>query len=442
MKRIKHVLITTFIFFVSSGLASAALPDKIGCTDHPIFPTHMPEYSIENCVTKDFDAFNFETGKKEKTGIEGRTTKLTYRIDDRSKEASGLAVVRNYENAIKSIPGTVLFIDKNNNRFVNGKIVKDGKEIWAQVEKGNGKIWLTIVEKAGITQSIVAKADASGSDIKSASQAAVSGIYAGSAVNAAEKPAFTDPYNDSIKLPNGGGEPGKAYMAFIEAAYRKDHPQLCKLMADPADMASCLQQKEVLDGYVAMFTQPQSHKVLGGFMKGEEATLNVAYTFSSVPQSTGIVVMKQTKGKWVISSFGGSGSVSISAEVSGQTDLGSSSTSGSASVDGEVSEFGVIHIVASKQQYTGKCPVDIAFTAHITLKIPLPDNFSYHWERSDGSKTPDQIVKPPRTGHMSIREVWKGGKAGEEHDVSMRFVVESGGTLIVKVPPSVKVICK
>jgi hypothetical protein len=30
---------------------------------------------------------------------------------------------------------------------VNGKIVKDGKEIWAQVEKGNGKIWLTIVEQ-------------------------------------------------------------------------------------------------------------------------------------------------------------------------------------------------------------------------------------------------------------------------------------------------------
>ena len=139
MKRIKHVLITTYIFFVSSGLASAVLPDKIGCTDHPIFPMHMPEYSIENCVTKDIDEFNFETGKKEKTGIEGRTTKLTYRIDECSKEASGLAVVRNYENAIKSIQGTVLFIDKNNNRFVNGKIVKDGKEIWAQVERGNGK---------------------------------------------------------------------------------------------------------------------------------------------------------------------------------------------------------------------------------------------------------------------------------------------------------------
>jgi hypothetical protein len=33
-------------------------------------------------------------------------------------------------------------------------------------------------------------------------------------------------------------------------------------------------------------------------------------------------------------------------------------------------------------------------------------------------------------------------KPGEELDVSMRFVVESGGALIIKDPPSVKVICK
>ena len=150
-------------------------PDKKGCVDHPVFPTRMPGYSIADCETKDFDAFNFETGKKDKTGVEGRRTKLTYRVEDRSKEPSGLAVVRNYENAIKSVQGTVLFIDTN--RFVNGKIVKDGKEIWVQVEKGNGLIWLTIVEKAGMAQDIVANADAFGNDIKSTGHAAVYGIY-------------------------------------------------------------------------------------------------------------------------------------------------------------------------------------------------------------------------------------------------------------------------
>ncbi|MCX5820361.1 MAG: OmpA family protein [Deltaproteobacteria bacterium] len=175
MKIFKHVWITAVVFFISSGLAGAVLPDKKGCVDHPVFPTRMPGYNIANCETKDFDAFDFETGRKEKAGVEGRRTKLTYQVEDRSKEPSGLAVVRNYENAIKSVSGTVLFIDKN--RVVNGKIVKDGKEIWTQVEKGNGLIWLTIVEKAGMAQDIVANADAFGNDIKSKGHATVYGIY-------------------------------------------------------------------------------------------------------------------------------------------------------------------------------------------------------------------------------------------------------------------------
>jgi OmpA-OmpF porin, OOP family len=172
---IKHIWIAAVVFFVSSGFAGAAVPDKKGCADHPVFPTRMPGYYITDCDTKDFDGFNLETGKREKTSVEGRRTKLTYRIEDRTKEASGFAVVRNYENAINAIQGTILYIDKN--RIVNGKIVKDGKEVWAQVEKGNGLIWLTIVEKAGMAQEIVANADAFGNDIKSTGHAAVYGIY-------------------------------------------------------------------------------------------------------------------------------------------------------------------------------------------------------------------------------------------------------------------------
>jgi hypothetical protein len=266
-----------------------------------------------------------------------------------------------------------------------------------------------------------------------------------SAVIAAENPAssaFQDPYNGGIKLPHGGGEPGKAYMALIDAFYKKDHTQICKLIADTADMSQCLQQKEALDGYIAMFTQPKSHKVLGGFIKGEEATLNVAYTFASAPDSTGFVVMKRIKGKWGISSFGGSGSGSVSAEASGQVDLGSSSTSGSASVGGAPGEFAIISISANTKEYTGKCPANITWTASITFKMPLPDKFSYHWELSNGRKTPNKDVKPPRHGHMSVREVWSGGKPGEELNASVRFVAESGDSSMTLDPPGVKVICK
>ncbi len=254
--------------------------------------------------------------------------------------------------------------------------------------------------------------------------------------------AFKDPYNGGIKLPDGGAEPGRAYMAFITAAYAKDHAQICKLMADPAEVPQCLQQKEALDSYTAMFTQPTSHKVLGGFMKGEEATLNVAYTFASGTLSTGFVVMKQMKGRWNISSFGGSGSGSFSAEASGEVDLGSSTVSGSARAGGDNPEFALIHISAHPTEYNGKCPVNITWTASITFRTPLPDKFSYHWELSDGRKTQEKVVKPPRNGHMTVREVWKGGKPGEEHNASVRFVAESGDNSITLDPPGTKVTCK
>ena len=156
--------------------ASAAETDRNGCTDHPAFPKRMSGYFITDCETRDFDSFKFETkNPREKTSVEGRWTKITYRMFTGSQQPSALAVVRNYENAIKAAGGTVLFV--NENRWVNGKLAKDGKEIWAQAEKGNGMIWLHIVEKGGMTQEVVADAAAFGNDLKATGHAAVYGIY-------------------------------------------------------------------------------------------------------------------------------------------------------------------------------------------------------------------------------------------------------------------------
>jgi OmpA-OmpF porin, OOP family len=155
--------------------AVAAEQDKKGCADHPAFPTRMSGYFIADCETRDFDAFGFETkNPRQKTTVEGRWNKITYRMFTGSRQPSALAVVRNYENAIKAAGGTVLFVDTN--RWMNGKLVKDGKEVWAQAEKGNGLIWLYIVEKGEMAQEVVADAAALGNDLKSAGHAAVYGI--------------------------------------------------------------------------------------------------------------------------------------------------------------------------------------------------------------------------------------------------------------------------
>jgi hypothetical protein len=130
-----------------------------------------------------------------------------------------------------------------------------------------------------------------------------------------------------------------------------------------------------------------------------------------------------------------------SAVYAGQAAPGTAPAFGGAGA-GADPEFALIQISPNIEEYTGKCPVSITYTADITFKMPLPEKFSYRWERSDGKKSRDRVVKPPRNGHLSIREVWRGGKTGEKHDISMRFVAESGGAQMVLDPPGAKVMCK
>jgi outer membrane protein OmpA-like peptidoglycan-associated protein len=168
------------LLFFSAALCAAspafALADKAGCTDHPLFPTRMPGYSIEACKVEEFGFFEFFTPKPPKMRVEGKFTFITYVVSDRKIEQSGLAVVRNYEGALQKIGATSVKTDTNSTWWVNGKVVKDGQEAWAQAEKGNGKIWVRIVEKKAMQQYIEADAAALGSDIKSTGHVAVYGI--------------------------------------------------------------------------------------------------------------------------------------------------------------------------------------------------------------------------------------------------------------------------
>ena len=152
--------------------------DKAGCADHPLFPTRMPDYSLADCKVEEYGTVSFQTAKnaRTQTPVEGKVTSITYAYTgENGKEPSALAVVRNYEAAIAKIGGTVVYGDPA--RWVTAKIVKDGREAWAQAEKGNGKIWLRIVEKKPMAQYVVADAAAFGKDIDATGHVAVYGIY-------------------------------------------------------------------------------------------------------------------------------------------------------------------------------------------------------------------------------------------------------------------------
>ncbi len=172
MSRIARLLSIALLAF----FPAFAQADKKGCADHPLFPTRMPEYILLNCKVEEFGVYEFYAVKGPKTPVEGKFTYLVYQFTGpRANEPSGLAIVRNYENAFRKVGGTSLQSDPQ--RWVNGKVNKNGQEVWFQAEKGNGVIWLRVVEKQAMAQYIAADAAAMGNDLKATGHIALYGIY-------------------------------------------------------------------------------------------------------------------------------------------------------------------------------------------------------------------------------------------------------------------------
>ena len=188
--------VTRVFLALSLGLAATAFAeaDKKGCADHPLFPTRMPDFFIVDCKTVEFDAYAFKMpNPRTQNRQEGKFTFITYQLVRGKPDASGVAVVRNYENALAKIGGTVAESDPQ--RWVNGKVVIDGKEAWAEADKGNGKIWLRIIEKQPMKQHIVADALSMTNDLRATGHVAVYGILfdtGKSVVKPESKPALDE----------------------------------------------------------------------------------------------------------------------------------------------------------------------------------------------------------------------------------------------------------
>lgn len=172
MMRIRPIVLGILLL---SGGVLAAKPDKAGCSDPALFPSRMPNYRIEFCEVKEFDTWTFRVADRKKQAVEGKLTYIAYTADDRKDAQSGLAVVRNYENALGKIGGKVIASDPQ--RWMTGSVVIDGKEAWVEIEAGNGKAWLRIVEKKAMQQHVVADAASFANDLRATGHVAVYGIY-------------------------------------------------------------------------------------------------------------------------------------------------------------------------------------------------------------------------------------------------------------------------
>jgi OmpA-OmpF porin, OOP family len=153
----------------------AAQTDNPKCKDFTLF-SKMPESWAYNCDERQFDAYNFATGKGKTTTVEGKFYKITFYPDAQAKQKpSELQMRRNYENAVQKIGGTIVGGDRNKETF---KITKDGKEIWVELwTEFTGKYGFTVVQKEAMAQVVEANAQAFLSDIRATGHAAVYGIY-------------------------------------------------------------------------------------------------------------------------------------------------------------------------------------------------------------------------------------------------------------------------
>jgi len=93
------------------GIRVHAHPEVKDSADHPLFPNRMPGYSISNYRRLGFSSYNFRTRPPQ--AVEGRYTRIHYYLDDPKQHPGGLAIRRNYENAIKAAGGQVVFTDDN-----------------------------------------------------------------------------------------------------------------------------------------------------------------------------------------------------------------------------------------------------------------------------------------------------------------------------------------
>ncbi len=173
----RKIALALLIVIVGAAVASAQAlsKDDRNCKDHELF-TRMPDSWIHGCTDREFDFFEFTTGLKDKTRVEGRTWKIRYYPQATVKaKPSELRILRNFENAVAKLGGKTVFTSKNRDTF---QITQDGREFWVEVTaEFTGKYGLTIVEQQAMAQDIVANAASLANDLKTTGHVTVEGIY-------------------------------------------------------------------------------------------------------------------------------------------------------------------------------------------------------------------------------------------------------------------------
>ena len=117
------------IVIAGCSMSAHTQQDLKGSSDHPFFPNRMPGYSISNYEQQGFRSYRFRTRPPQ--AVEGKYTRIHYYLRDMTQHPGGLAIRRNYENAIKTAGGVVVHSDSNVSVM---KATRNGVEVWAELQ--------------------------------------------------------------------------------------------------------------------------------------------------------------------------------------------------------------------------------------------------------------------------------------------------------------------
>jgi OOP family OmpA-OmpF porin len=172
----KHALFVLAICLLALLVAPVlifAQEDILGSKDHPLL-TRMPNFYISSYKDTEFGQADFKNSKGEDITVEGHKYEIIYSIKEGKKTPSELQILRNYENAVKKIGGSLVYEDSPARAWL--KVKKEGKIIWIYVDAPD-MYDLTIVEEKKMIQEVVADAKSLASDISATGHASVYGIH-------------------------------------------------------------------------------------------------------------------------------------------------------------------------------------------------------------------------------------------------------------------------
>ncbi|MBI5018303.1 MAG: OmpA family protein [Deltaproteobacteria bacterium] len=179
---LKHIsrILAGVLLLLPLGLARAAGDpnDAEGSKDPPLF-SRMAGFHIYNYQDIDFDRVTFATGPDKSQVMEGRHYVVIYYANDGIKLPSGLQVVRNYTNAVKSIGGKQVYaFEDGGTEQATLRVETRQAEVWAQVQAAsNGMYNVHVVERQLMNQDVAANADSLAGSLRETGKAAVYGIY-------------------------------------------------------------------------------------------------------------------------------------------------------------------------------------------------------------------------------------------------------------------------